>query len=208
MNNWALATQSGDPPPHPCSHQTKLFMFMCLFLSEFRAAKYRGGGFYSFHSHDFEKRNISQTVVGARSPQSSFSCHSVVPLCPKAVCALQAQDAQLTSCKTLMLCSNNGTQSSKYHANAKIFGHKHATWNHAVMAKVIGKSALEIGQFLRRNFWIISGGPFLSPPLLFYCSLCPGLCSILNCPIQIWIKLMRCSYNSCPFADSQPIGSR
>ena len=25
---------------------------------------------------------------------------------------------------------------------------------------VIGKSALEIGQFLKRNFWMISGGPF------------------------------------------------
>ena len=24
---------------------------------------------------------------------------------------------------------------------------------------VIGKSALEVGQFLRRNFWMISGGP-------------------------------------------------
>ena len=32
---------------------------------------------------------------------------------------------------------------------------------------VIGKSALEIGQFLRRNFWMISGGPFLSRPLCF-----------------------------------------
>ena len=31
---------------------------------------------------------------------------------------------------------------------------------------VIGKSALEIGQFLRRNFWMISGGPFLSQPLV------------------------------------------
>ena len=32
---------------------------------------------------------------------------------------------------------------------------------------VIGKSALEIGQFPRRNFWMISGGPFLSRPLRF-----------------------------------------
>ena len=32
---------------------------------------------------------------------------------------------------------------------------------------VIGKSAPEIGQFLRRNFWMISGGPFLSRPLCF-----------------------------------------
>ena len=30
-----------------------------------------------------------------------------------------------------------------------------------------GKSALEIGEFLRRNFWMISGGPFLSRPLCF-----------------------------------------
>ena len=28
-----------------------------------------------------------------------------------------------------------------------------------------GKSALEIGEFLRRNFWMISGGPILSRPL-------------------------------------------
>ena len=33
--------------------------------------------------------------------------------------------------------------------------------------RVIGKSGLEIGQFLRRNFWMISGGPFLSRPLCF-----------------------------------------
>ena len=32
---------------------------------------------------------------------------------------------------------------------------------------VIGKSALEIGQFLRQNFWVISGGRFLSRPLCF-----------------------------------------
>ena len=32
---------------------------------------------------------------------------------------------------------------------------------------VIGKSALEIGHFLRRNFWMISGGPPLSRPLCF-----------------------------------------
>ena len=32
---------------------------------------------------------------------------------------------------------------------------------------VIGSSALEIGQFLRQNFWMISGGPFLSRPLCF-----------------------------------------
>ena len=31
---------------------------------------------------------------------------------------------------------------------------------------VIGKSALEIGQFLRRNFWMISGGHFLSWPFV------------------------------------------
>ena len=32
---------------------------------------------------------------------------------------------------------------------------------------VIWKSALDIGQFLRRNFWMISGGPFLSRPFCF-----------------------------------------
>ena len=32
---------------------------------------------------------------------------------------------------------------------------------------VIGKSALEIGQLLRRTFWMISWGPFLSRPLCF-----------------------------------------
>ena len=32
---------------------------------------------------------------------------------------------------------------------------------------VIGKSALEIGHFLGRNFGMISGGPFLSRPLCF-----------------------------------------
>ena len=32
---------------------------------------------------------------------------------------------------------------------------------------VIRKSALEIGHFLRRHFWMISGGPFLSRPLCF-----------------------------------------
>ena len=32
---------------------------------------------------------------------------------------------------------------------------------------VIGKSALEIGHFLRQNFWMISGGPFFSWPFCF-----------------------------------------
>ena len=32
---------------------------------------------------------------------------------------------------------------------------------------LLGKSALEIGQFLRRNFWMISPGPSLSQPLCF-----------------------------------------
>ena len=32
---------------------------------------------------------------------------------------------------------------------------------------VMGKSALEIGQFLRGNFWMISGGPFPLPAPLF-----------------------------------------
>ena len=31
--------------------------------------------------------------------------------------------------------------------------------------RVMGKSALEISQFLRRNFWKMSGGAFLSRPL-------------------------------------------
>ena len=32
---------------------------------------------------------------------------------------------------------------------------------------VIGKSAVEIGQFLTRNIWMISGDPFLSRSLCF-----------------------------------------
>ena len=38
---------------------------------------------------------------------------------------------------------------------------------------VIGKSALEIGHFLRRNFWMISGGPFLSRAPLICCWVSP-----------------------------------
>ena len=40
-------------------------------------------------------------------------------------------------------------------------------WCSVLSRGVIGKSALEIGQFLRRNFWMISGGPLLSRPLCF-----------------------------------------
>ena len=40
---------------------------------------------------------------------------------------------------------------------------KRPKWCSGASIEVIGKSALDIGQFLRRNFWMISGGPFLWP---------------------------------------------
>ena len=40
-------------------------------------------------------------------------------------------------------------------------------WCSVLSIGVIGKSALEIGHFLRRNFWMIFRGPFLSWPLCF-----------------------------------------
>ena len=39
-------------------------------------------------------------------------------------------------------------------------------WFSVLSIGVIGKSAPEIGDFLRRNFWMISGGPFLPLGLL------------------------------------------
>ena len=42
------------------------------------------------------------------------------------------------------------------------FSQKRAKWCSVLSIGVIGKSALEIGHFLRRNFWMISGGPSLS----------------------------------------------
>ena len=48
---------------------------------------------------------------------------------------------------------------------SKSFSQKGPKWCSALSIGVIGKSALEIGHFLRRNFWMISGGPFLSRPL-------------------------------------------
>ena len=49
----------------------------------------------------------------------------------------------------------------------KSFSQKGPKWCSVLSIGVIGKSALEIGHFLRRNFWVISGGPFLSRPLCF-----------------------------------------
>ena len=49
----------------------------------------------------------------------------------------------------------------------KSFSQKGPKWCSVPSIGVIEKSALEIGQFLRRNFWMISGGPFLSRPLCF-----------------------------------------
>ena len=49
----------------------------------------------------------------------------------------------------------------------KILPLKRQKWCSVPSIGVIGKSALEIGQFLRRNFWMISGGPFLSRLLCF-----------------------------------------
>ena len=49
----------------------------------------------------------------------------------------------------------------------KSFSQKGSKWCSALSTGVIGKSALEIGHFLRRNFWMISGGPILSRPLWF-----------------------------------------
>ena len=39
-------------------------------------------------------------------------------------------------------------------------------WCSVLSIGVIGQCARKIGHFLRRNFWMISGGPFLSRPLL------------------------------------------
>ena len=49
----------------------------------------------------------------------------------------------------------------------KSFSQKGPKWCSVRSIGVIGKSALEIGQFLTRNFWMIFGGPFLSRPLCF-----------------------------------------
>ena len=40
---------------------------------------------------------------------------------------------------------------------------------------VVGKSALKIGQFLRRNLWMISGGPISLPAPLFIADIVSGL---------------------------------
>ena len=48
------------------------------------------------------------------------------------------------------------------------FSQRRPKWCSVLSIGVTGKSALEIGHCLRRNFWMISGGPFLSR-LLFYC---------------------------------------
>ena len=48
----------------------------------------------------------------------------------------------------------------------KILLSRRPTWRSALS---IGDSALEIGQVPSRNFWMISGGPFLSRLLCFYC---------------------------------------
>ena len=49
----------------------------------------------------------------------------------------------------------------------KILLLKGPKWYSVPSIGVIGTSALEIDQFLRRNVWMISGGPFLSRPLCF-----------------------------------------
>ena len=54
----------------------------------------------------------------------------------------------------------------------KSFSQKGPRWCSVLSIGVIGKSALEIGHFLRRNFWMISGAPFLSRPLWFCCWHC------------------------------------
>ena len=54
----------------------------------------------------------------------------------------------------------------------KSFSQKGPKWCSVLSIGVIGKSALEIGHFLRRNFWMISGGPFLSWPLCFTADVC------------------------------------
>ena len=46
----------------------------------------------------------------------------------------------------------------------KSFSQKGRTWCSALSIGITGKSALEIGHFPRQNFWMISGGPFLSRP--------------------------------------------
>ena len=51
----------------------------------------------------------------------------------------------------------------------KSFSQKGPKWCSALSIGVIGKSALEIGHFLRRNFWMISGGPIPLPTPLLYC---------------------------------------
>ena len=65
-------------------------------------------------------------------------------------------------------------------------------WCSALSIGVIGKSALEIGQFLRRNFWMISGGPFLSRPLWFTADLLtftdfPGERRHININFLLWL---------------------
>ena len=49
----------------------------------------------------------------------------------------------------------------------KSFSKQGPKWCSVLPIGVIGKSALEIGHFLRRNFWMISGFPFHSRPLCF-----------------------------------------
>ena len=49
----------------------------------------------------------------------------------------------------------------------KILLPKRPKWCSVLSIGATGKFALDIGHFLRRNFWMISGGPFLSQPLCF-----------------------------------------
>ena len=67
---------------------------------------------------------------------------------------------------------------------------------------VIGKSALENGQFPRRNFWMISWGPFLSRPLFLLLEAFRGFKLLPNYPGCSWKcsrePLQRAQHNPFP----------
>ena len=68
----------------------------------------------------------------------------------------------------------------------KSFSQKGPKWCSVLSIGVIGKSALEIGHVLRRNIWMISGGPFLSRPLCFIADI---NCFIADINLPCYVEL-------------------
>ena len=82
-----------------------------------------------------------------------------------------------------------GEQGAAGYCPKILLAKKGQKWCSVPSIGVIGKSALEIGQFLRRNFWMISGGPFLSRPLVLLLTELLGLRNRSRNPIISMVGL-------------------